>query len=165
MSSSDLYTMAHSSDPIMLVVTPLLAGVTVHLSVRPFEIDLHTPKFIFAYLIAVTALILDSHLFRGQIVAESLLRTTVIATSFNIGLFGSILIYRAFFHRLHHFPGPLLAKLTRFHALKISVLTSQKHLTIDNAHNEYGDFVRVGTYTEPCQTLRCIARPPTGHWR
>lgn len=132
-----------------MVVMPLLTGVTAHLSVRPFEIDLHTPKFIFAYLASLTALILDPHVSGGLTLAESLLRTTVIATSFNIGLFGSILIYRAFFHRLDHFPGPLPAKLTRFHALKISALTSQKHLAIDNVHDEYGDFVRVGTYTEP----------------
>lgn len=162
MSFSNLHAMAHTSNPFMVVVTPLLAGVTVHLSVRPFEIDLHTPKFVFAYLIALTALVLDSHLSSGQTLAESLLRATAIAISFNIGLFGSILVYRAFFHRLDHFPGPLPAKLTRFHALKISALTSQKHLAIDRAHDEYGDFVRVGIYIQNFHYF--AVHSPTRHW-
>lgn len=148
--------MAHASNPVMEVVTPLLVGITVHLSVRPFnEIDQYTAKFIFAYLVSLAALILDSHLSSGLTLAESLLRTTTIATSFNIGLFGSILIYRAFFHRLHHFPGPLTAKLTRFHAMKISAIDAQRHLSVDKAHDEYGDFVRVG------MTQSCAMQSPT----
>lgn len=142
--------MAHASSPLMEVVTPLLVGVTVHLSVRPFnEVDQYAAKFIFAYLISLAALVLDSHLSSGLTLSESLVRTTIIATRFNLGLFGSILIYRACFHRLHSFPGPLPAKLTRFYALKVSAIVAQKHLTVDKVHDEYGDFVRVGM-TKSC---------------
>ncbi|KAJ4396529.1 hypothetical protein N0V93_000749 [Gnomoniopsis smithogilvyi] len=127
-----------------MFVIPLLVGVAVHLSVRPFEIDRHTPRFIFAYLISFTALVINLHTRSGLSLAESILETATIAARFNAGLFGSILIYRAFFHRLHRFPGPLPAKLTRFYAMKIAALTLQTHLAIENVHEQYGDFVRVG---------------------
>lgn len=128
-----------------MFIIPLLAGVAVHLSVRPFEIDRHTPKFILAYLVSFTALVAHLRSYGGLGLAGSIVETATVAAGFNTGLFGSILVYRAFFHRLHRFPGPLLAKLTRFYALKTAALTLQTHLAIENAHDTYGDFVRVGT--------------------
>lgn len=124
---------------------PLLAGVAVHLAVRPFEVDQYTSKFIFAYFVSFTALVTKLHSHGGLSLAESVLETAFIAAGFNTGLFGSILVYRAFFHRLHRFPGPLYARLTRFYAMKIAALTLQAHLATENVHDQYGDFVRVGT--------------------
>lgn len=137
------HLLAHADGPA-LVLMSLFAGVAVHLSVRPFEIDRHTPKIISAYLISFAVLVINVHLHGGLGLAQSVLKTTTIAASFNTGLFGSILIYRAFLHRLHRFPGPVPAKLTRFYAMKTAALTLQTHLAIEKLHEEYGDFVRVG---------------------
>lgn len=60
-----------------------------------------------------------------------------------IGLFGSISVYRLFFHRLRHFPGPRLAGLTKlWHAYQCR--DSRNYLVLDNLHNKYGTFVRTG---------------------
>jgi hypothetical protein len=54
-----------------------------------------------------------------------------------------MLIYRAFFHRLGSFPGPPLAKLSKFwHVAQLGKLDNYKRL--DRWHIQYGDFVRIG---------------------
>lgn len=60
-------------------------------------------------------------------------------------LFLSISIYRLFFHRLRHFPGPKLAALTKlWHVWKCR--DSRGHLVVDEWHKTYGTFVRTGIY-------------------
>lgn len=130
-----------------MFLAPLLAGVAVHLCVRPFEIDHHTPRIIFAYPISFAGLVFYLITHRGLSLAESFLKTLTVTASFNAGLFGSILVYRAFFHRLHHFPGPFPAKLTRFHATRYTASGFRRHIVMENIHEEYGDFVRVGMRT------------------
>ncbi|BCS22088.1 cytochrome P450 [Aspergillus puulaauensis] len=60
-----------------------------------------------------------------------------------LGLFSSILIYRAFFHPLRSFPGPPLAKLSTLWSIKETVPDFRFHVTVDEAHRSYGDFVRI----------------------
>ncbi|KAL4862506.1 cytochrome P450 [Aspergillus spectabilis] len=64
--------------------------------------------------------------------------------SFNLGLTASILLYRAFFHRLRRFPGPFMAKLTRLSIMMRSLERTQYHLDLEEMHRKYGDFVRTG---------------------
>ncbi|KAJ5125658.1 hypothetical protein N7526_007835 [Penicillium atrosanguineum] len=60
-----------------------------------------------------------------------------------IGLFSSITIYRIFFHRLRHFPGPIWASITKiWHAWQARHRTN--YLVLERLHNQYGDFVRTG---------------------
>ena len=44
------------------------------------------------------------------------LYTAAISASYLGSLFTSMIIYRLFFHRLRHFPGPLAAKITKFYS-------------------------------------------------
>lgn len=67
-----------------------------------------------------------------------------VAVSFVVGMFGSILLYRAFFHRLHRFPGPFAAKLSRLYAMGNAMRNLQAFKDTDELHKKYGDFVRVG---------------------
>ncbi|KAI1207910.1 putative benzoate 4-monooxygenase cytochrome P450 [Annulohypoxylon truncatum] len=60
-----------------------------------------------------------------------------------ITLLASIVIYRCFFHPLRHFPGPYLAKATKFwHVWKCR--NSNNHLLLEKLRHEYGNFVRTG---------------------
>lgn len=55
----------------------------------------------------------------------------------------SMIIYRSFFHRLHHFPGPRLAKTSKLvHFLGLGRLDNFRKLT--RWHQKYGNFVRIG---------------------
>ncbi|OCK85373.1 cytochrome P450 [Lepidopterella palustris CBS 459.81] len=55
----------------------------------------------------------------------------------------SVGIYRRFFHRLRHFPGPFGASLTKFWAF-YQVTKGNYFKTVADLHREHGDFVRVG---------------------
>lgn len=60
-----------------------------------------------------------------------------------IGLFSSITIYRLFFHRLRHFPGPRLAAVSKlWHVFKCR--DSRNHLVLESMNQQYGSFVRTG---------------------
>ncbi len=64
-------------------------------------------------------------------------------SSYLLGLYGSMIIYRTFFHRLRHFPGPRLAATTKlWHVFQCR--DSRNHLVLDSMHKKYGDFVRTG---------------------
>lgn len=70
--------------------------------------------------------------------------TAVSYGAYMTALFTSILLYRAFFHPLRHFPGPKLARLSQFyHFFHIRAkVDNYRHL--DRLHAEYGEYVRVG---------------------
>ena len=59
------------------------------------------------------------------------------------GLFCSITVYRLFFHRLRHFPGPRLAAVSKlWHVYQCR--DSRNHLVLESMRREYGTFVRTG---------------------
>ncbi|KAK8079286.1 hypothetical protein PG994_003093 [Apiospora phragmitis] len=115
-----------------------VAGVGSHHLIRPFEIDSYVLSLCSAYLAALAA----AFLFYFQSVVGLDARTAAahtfaLSSAFNAGLASSILIYRLLFHRLHRFPGPFEAKISRFYAARM-------HLATQKMHDEYGDFVRTG---------------------
>ncbi|KAI1774065.1 cytochrome P450 [Hypoxylon cercidicola] len=76
-------------------------------------------------------------------IATSLTMTAIATILYALGLFGSIVIYRAYFHRLRHFPGPRLAGITKFwHVWKCR--TGQNHLVLEKLYRQYGPFIRTG---------------------
>lgn len=61
-----------------------------------------------------------------------------------VSLFSSIVIYRLYFHRLRHFPGPKLAAASKlWHVWQCR--DSRNHLVLQLLHQKYGSFVRTGT--------------------
>ncbi|EKG20298.1 Cytochrome P450 [Macrophomina phaseolina MS6] len=53
-------------------------------------------------------------------------------------------VYRVFFHRLRHFPGPFGAKLSRFYSAYLAGKDIKYYKEIEKMHRKYGDFVRTG---------------------
>lgn len=63
--------------------------------------------------------------------------------AFTCSLWTSILVYRIFFHRLNKFPGPRLARLSKFyHASQL--LGFDNYRVLARWHDRYGDIVRIG---------------------
>ena len=66
-------------------------------------------------------------------------------------LFSSMTIYRLFFHRLRHFPGPKLAAITKFwHVFEARYSTN--YLVMQRMHEEYGTLVRTGEFSTSMTT-------------
>ncbi|KAI0480040.1 cytochrome P450 [Xylariaceae sp. FL0804] len=122
----------------------VILGVITHHTIRPFEIDSKAWNILAGYVLSCLSL-LCANLRLGQLSFSQSLVATIVATwSFNLGLASSILLYRAFFHRLHGFPGPFGAKLSRSYALTRAAQTLQANVETQKLHEKYGDFVRVG---------------------
>ncbi|KAI1451035.1 cytochrome P450 [Annulohypoxylon stygium] len=69
--------------------------------------------------------------------------TVIIAMVYLGALFGSMTVYRLFFHRLSHFPGPKLAAVSKlWHIWKIRKSTN--YLFLQELHKKYGNIVRTG---------------------
>ncbi|KAL4755915.1 cytochrome P450 [Aspergillus foveolatus] len=60
-----------------------------------------------------------------------------------VGLFASITIYRAFFHRARNFPGPRLAAISKLWSV-YQCLDYRNHEFLESLHKHYGSFVRSG---------------------
>jgi hypothetical protein len=133
-----------SSSLVATVAFAILLGVVAHLAIRPHEIDSRAWPIFSIYLGVLIALFATYSQIAGFSILTALIRTIVVGNSFNVGLASSILVYRGFFHRLHRFPGPFLAKLTRFYAMKKAAKNLQAMKDIQSLHAAYGDFVRVG---------------------
>ncbi|KAL4738341.1 cytochrome P450 [Aspergillus similis] len=119
-------------------------GAASHQCIRHGEIDNRLILLSALYLSALGVLCLCYICVFSLNWPRALGGTILAASSFNVGLFASIIVYRAFFHRLRHFPGPWMAKTTRISAVLRAVERTQSHLDLREMHRKYGDFVRTG---------------------
>ncbi|KAI0891221.1 monooxygenase [Annulohypoxylon nitens] len=75
---------------------------------------------------------------------ETFARVSILALSFYGGLFSSMVVYRAFFHRLRKFPGPFDLKISRFFSARRAWQKVQYQKVVVELHEQYGDFIRTG---------------------
>lgn len=121
-----------------------LFGILFHQVVRNVEFELYMYHFMAASTASFLGLTYAFTQFEDQSLSGALLRATIFATCFNTALLTSIAIYRLFFHRCRHFPGPLPAKISRFYAAYLSAKDVQYFKELAKVHAQYGDFVRTG---------------------
>lgn len=124
----------------------LILGVSVSqlLQVLPFEIDRHAYLVLPIYLGAASILLLILWIEPKAGLVTCLSRSGLAITFFNAGLFGYMLLCRAFFHKLRKFPGPWPAKLSKFYWTYQVLRDPISHLRVEKLHQELGDFVRTG---------------------
>ncbi|KAH8894611.1 cytochrome P450 [Thozetella sp. PMI_491] len=128
----------------MAIASGLLLGVVSHHAIRPYEIDNQAIRLVQMTLAALAGLA-ATFVLTGTPVHTAILRTLVLGWSFVFGMFGSVAVYRAFFHRLRSFPGPFFAKLSKFYLVRLVARSHHRmHLENEKLHAQYGDFVRVG---------------------
>ncbi|CEN60762.1 hypothetical protein ASPCAL03195 [Aspergillus calidoustus] len=124
-----------------------VSGLVVHHGLfRQGEWHRSASNIILAYSTVFACALLLATLTSDLFVGNHPLTRTVI-TKLHVyhfaGLFSSILVYRALFHRLRRFPGPRLARLGSLHAVVLArdlgIFRRYRRL-----HQKYGDIVRVG---------------------
>ncbi|GCB28196.1 tryprostatin B 6-hydroxylase [Aspergillus awamori] len=134
------------SDLLSLAASAAGFGLLSHVSL--FRTNFPVEDYLFILLALYVVAVLSTayaYLTLTQFsVAQALLRVILISSAFNTGLISSIGIYRLFFHRLHHFPGPVGAKISRFYNAYLAGKDLQYNVEIARLHQEYGDFIRTG---------------------
>ncbi|KAL2815253.1 cytochrome P450 [Aspergillus cavernicola] len=133
-----------SPDLSQIALTFPVLGAAFHQCIRTSEIDNRLGPLLALYSAAIL-LLYASYVFVFSLGWLRSAGSVILASSsFNLGLTASIVLYRAFFHRLHHFPGPWMAKVTRLSITTRSLERNQYHLDLESMHRKYGDFVRTG---------------------
>lgn len=116
-----------------------VAGVAFHGLVQYINVDL----FLFHMLVACTLIIPTVVYIDTTVYSSTPLESIGHLTCFALSLATSMLVYRTFFHRLRRFPGPFVARLSKFHAVYLS-RNFQYNLELQKQHEKYGDIVRTG---------------------
>ena len=130
-----------------LCAAAAVLGIASHLGyfIRG-EHHLEAPFLIRLSLFAPVAATIALCRFGELTIGDALISVLVADVSFFTSLWASILIYRIFFHRLNHFPGPFGAKTSKlWHVMKLAP-AMQNNKLLDSLHKKYGDFVRTGKF-------------------
>ncbi|CAH0047650.1 unnamed protein product [Clonostachys solani] len=118
-----------------------LGGASSHLLVfRVGEWDVLSPQIFIGHLLAF---VMVSGVAKARLQLP-FNEAVELAISYLLGLYVSMLVYRAFFHRLSRYPGPFLAKLSNFYITARSVRKLQLFKEVELIHHQYGDYVRLG---------------------
>lgn len=123
---------------------PVLAassGVFAHLAIfRRGEWDVASPSIFAVYVALFSATVLLCRTF-----LEVPITTAFWVGGYHgLGLYGSMLLYRGFFHRLNSFPGPFPARLTNLYITARSMKKLHLFEEVQKLHAEHGDYVRLG---------------------
>jgi hypothetical protein len=124
----------------------LFAGVAAHLLYfNRGEHHMHGVKYLQAIIVTSAASILVLTKALEYDLQHALSTVAVANSSFLLGIYSSLLVYRLFLNPLNKFPGPLGARITNLWLSTAIGKTSHAHFTIQDLHRKYGDFLRVGS--------------------
>jgi hypothetical protein len=133
---------AMSFDTVWLSVGAAALAVCFHISIIPYEIDYQLKPLFGLYLASIGGLY---YALIHQNLPNAGITTLVAAASFNASLIISILTYRVFLHRTRRFPGPFMARVSKFYSVFLA-RTLHYNKEVEKLHEKYGDFVRTGEW-------------------
>lgn len=121
-----------------------ISGISAHILIyRHGEWDLHAPAIFMSYTSTLLSAMILEHAaaWTGAPYSIPLINTVLCHIA---GIYVSMLMYRAFFHRLAEFPGPFLARLSNFYVTALSAKKMQLYNEVQKLHRQYGDYIRIG---------------------
>ena len=126
------------------VITACILGVSSHVFYfRIGEHHMSGPRI--AILVPLVWMLIAALRLRDEPLSSAVRETTLLVGTYAASVYGSMTIYRLFFHPLRHFPGPVLARVSKFwHVFRLSGLQNQ--LLLEDLHQQYGDIVRIGMW-------------------
>lgn len=93
----------------------MVLGILCHQITRVVEVDSHGWDMVITFSSVISGIIAGYILSADYGLADAILQAWSAGLAFLIGLFGSMLVYRALFHRLRRFPGPFTARLSNLY--------------------------------------------------
>lgn len=141
--------MAVTLDVQHVALASAVVGVALHLGyfIRG-EHHLESLRLVQLALISPVAVFVAAKYYLAIGDKEATQFTIASLVSFYGALFGSIVTYRLFFHRLRNFPGPFWAKATKLYHVSLIARRKNNWLVRDAWHQKYGDIVRIGKRQE-----------------
>ena len=142
-TSHELPSTIYNSLPARLYGAAAL-GVLSHLClfIRG-EWHMQAPTLLTFYSILSLFIFLAEIRYGASDALSSLYETFLLVSSYSAALFTSMVIYRKYFHRLRHFPGPWLAGATKFwHVYQCR--DGRNHLLLERLRCQYGPIIRTG---------------------
>ncbi len=135
------------ANAILVSLVGVASGVSAHLAVfRRGEWDVSSPSIFVFYSTVFAAAMLSSYAGLVNVAPSEVAQAAAYHAG---GLYGSMLVYRAFFHRLSDYPGPFLARLTNFYITARSMRKLHLFEEVQKLHAQYGDYVRLGEWRSP----------------
>ena len=125
----------------------LLSGLVTHLAFfNRGEHHLQPQRYVMSFLLCYILLIVEAIKLGGHDVRSATLSASVLAAWYMCGLYASLCAFRLFFSPLSRFPGPVGARLSDFW-LSLRLRKLDLFRRILDFHEQYGDFVRIGSNT------------------
>lgn len=136
--------MASSSTLLLTASEAVLSGVAAHVLLWVHgEWDSFIGQIILSALFAHFALLLILYFLYGQTILATIVTASCLETLHLLGTFASITVYRVFFHRLRHFPGPWRAKIWIWDIFSRTWNSGHRQsIVLDELHAKYGPVVR-----------------------
>jgi hypothetical protein len=141
-----------TSQPYTMLILASFSGVATHFTLfRHGEWDVQAPNIVLSYLaLLFGALGLDLAVQAKYVDLDAPHLCFIRGVGCHIlGIYGAMIIYRAFFHRLSSFPGPFLARLSNFYVTALSARKLHLYEETEKVHKIYGDYVRLGLHCSP----------------
>ena len=138
----------------MITVVGAIAGVASHLLyyIRG-EHHMSAPGLFYSYTALAVAIFLYGLQIDGHVYPQAIRNTAIIVGAYVVPLFASIIVYRTCFHSLRSFPGPVLARVSKFWHV-YQARHSMNYQLMQRLHKQYGSFVRTGKKaSRPCLDL------------
>ncbi|POS72648.1 benzoate 4-monooxygenase cytochrome P450 [Diaporthe helianthi] len=137
--------MHYAPATISQLAVSFAAGVGLHLAIfRHGEWDDDTNTILVGAAAGEAFSTLLIHLYFSKTLNASMYHGLHWVLAAIVGIYTSMLVYRAFFHRLLRFPGPFTARLSTLHMTLRAAKTRQIYGYIQDLHKKFGDYVRVG---------------------
>ena len=151
-----LFTSPTKWTPVEELFMAAASGVASHLCFFIYgEHHMKAPLLFRLYIVIFSALLYAEMAVKNQGALLGTKGALEIFAVYTLSLLTSIVIYRKFFHRLRHFPGPFMAGVTKLWQTT-KTLDSQNHILLDSLYEKYGDFVRTGKQPDYFPEIFCL---------
>ncbi|KAI5810775.1 cytochrome P450 [Pyronema omphalodes] len=121
-----------------------ILALIFHRSILYREVDFYILQLSGVFLLFYSCIGYTFHHISHYPLQLSILKSISLASTFITTLTISILLHRAFFHRLRHYPGPFWARITKFYAVRKAWISPRSYEQTAELHAKYGPIVRVG---------------------
>ncbi|OQE04404.1 hypothetical protein PENVUL_c033G10168 [Penicillium vulpinum] len=134
------------NSPSAILALAGFSGLTAHVFLyRHGEWDLKAPRLVIAYILLFLGATFLERNMKNELPLDvpSHLAAKLVGCHI-LGIYTSMLFYRAFLHRLSRFPGPFLARLSNFYVTALSARKLHPFEETEKLHKRHGDYVRLG---------------------